>query len=92
LEVDQNFASSCSDIIQQNSKFSGYNMSGPYHVNVLSSQNVKDSFLQFLEDILKDIETNRRQDETAMLEDLWDDSIKIKTANNRKSVPNLITR
>jgi hypothetical protein len=60
LEVDQNFASSCSDIIQQNNKFSGYPMSGPYHVNVLSSQNVKDSFLNFLQDILKDIETNRR--------------------------------
>ena len=60
LEVDKNFANSCSEIIQQNSKFSGYPMSGPYHVNVLSSQNVKDSFLQFLQDILKDIETNRR--------------------------------
>jgi hypothetical protein len=60
LEVDKNFANSCSEIIQQNSKFSGYPMSGPYHVNVLSSQNMKDSFLQFLQDILKDIETNRR--------------------------------
>ena len=60
LEVDKNFANSCSEIIQQNSNFSGYPMSGPYHVNVLSSQNMKDSFLQFLQDILKDIETNRR--------------------------------
>ena len=27
-----------------------------------------------------------------MLEDLWDESIKVKTANNRKSVPNIITK
>jgi hypothetical protein len=27
-----------------------------------------------------------------MLDDLWDESIKVKTANNRKSVPNLISK
>ncbi len=67
-------------------------MSGPFHVNALSSQNIKDSFVHFLQDILKDIETNRRQDENTMLDDMWDETIKFKTANNRKSAQPLITR
>jgi hypothetical protein len=51
-------------------------------VSANSTENVLNAFEKFIEEIVKD-QIENRKGEDAMMEDLWDESIKVRTRMNQ---------
>lgn len=61
----------------------------PFQVNSMTTEGVLEAFSSFIALIIDDIQKNRRTDE-ALMDEMWDESIKMRTNTNIASRVGLI--
>ena len=79
ITVEQSLQSKCEDIRRQ------CEARGLYHVNAAAGEGIYSAFEDFVSLVLEDQEENHRNED--VVDDLWDESIKIKQRKSAKPPP-----